>query len=69
MKERSTTLAFLIGLVKNEDDLFLAIWVVSVLITLNYLLYDYISPYHYFQDLVGFFLFPQDFLSAFMLLL
>ena len=33
------------------------------------MLYDYVKPYHYFNELVGHFLIPKDFLSVFMLVL
>ena len=69
MEGTSSTLASVVRLVKSEDDIFLIIWVVSCLITLNYLLFDYMTPYHIFNDLIGHFLVPTHFLSVFMLIL
>ena len=56
-------------MVKNEDNFYLTIWIISCLIVLNYLLFDYISPSANFFTLLGKFLAPSSFLSAFMLLL
>jgi hypothetical protein len=67
MGKKSGQFSNFVKLVKNEDDLFLVIWVSSTILTLIYLIEDFNTPEHSFYDSVFKFIMPTSPLKIFQL--
>ncbi len=67
MRKRSQLVGKVAGLVENEDNMYLFVWGMSVIIVLGYLLDDFSSPEHSFQQSFASYLFPDTFIGFFIL--
>lgn len=68
MQKRSKLVGTIAGLVEDEENMYLFIWVMSIIIVLGYLIDDYASPQNSFQQSFATYLTPTSFIGYFILI-
>ena len=68
MEKKSQIVGRMAKLVRNEDNIYLFVWAVSVLIVLGYLIDDFSLPQHSFQKSFATYLIPTTLIGFFILL-
>lgn len=68
MRKRSQLVGKVAGLVENEENMYLFVWAMSVIIVLGYLIDDFSLPEHSFQQSFATYLTPSTFIGFFILI-